>query len=590
MAAAVLTHSYNAARTGANTQETRLTPQDVGNNLLVKLFSLNFNDDLRLEAQPLYVPGVRMNDGKVHDVVYVCTMANNIWAFDANDGSAIWRNPVLLGPPIRPALKPHPGYPNANEIDMWGINIVWGILSTPVIDPDTKRMYVVCWTSPDGSVARAVFNLHEIDITNGSNIRPPIPISTPPIPGSTAQFIPAKQKQRPALLLTAEPKTVFVASAMTHEEGDPTHGWLIAFDIATFRRTAAWCTTPNGSGSGIWQGGRGPAADENGDIYVMTGNYGVQQHGRTLPPANGDLPESFVKLHYAPPANAAVNGRLEAVAWFNPFTDAARPVQNQNGAPDNFQDYDLGSGGPVAIPGMSLVVGAGKDGVLYVLDKDTAKFGKGSDYSRLKQPPVFFTYFPGFGVDAAQISNLNRFYDGKTHHLHGSPVFWNDPTLGPMLFVWGENECLRAWRIAPSGAVTFVAKSAEVASAGLGGTGGMPGGFPTISANDTIPNTGIVWATAPLNGDANKHIVEGVLRAYDATNLDSVPNLDGTPRLKKLWDSKQIPNNTFNHNKFCPPFVADGKVFVPTYDGRVDVYGLVQPPQIENWPTNANKL
>src|SRR5262249_13754500 len=152
-------------------------------------------------------------------------------------------------------------------IDMWGINILWGILSTPVIDPDTKRMYVVCWTSPDGTVARAVFQLHEIDITNGSNVRPPLAIHTPAIPGSTAAFIPSKQKQRPALLLTRVPqKTVFVGFGMTHEAGDPTHGWLIAFDVASFRRTAAWCTTPHGAGAGIWQGGQGPAADASGDL------------------------------------------------------------------------------------------------------------------------------------------------------------------------------------------------------------------------------------------------------------------------------------------------------------------------------------
>jgi len=586
---AVLTRSYDAARTGANTQETNLTPQNVGNNLLVKRFSLNFDDDPRLEAQPLYVPGVMMQ-GNPHDVVYVCTMANNIWAFDAKDGSLLWKR--ALARPIKPKLMPHPGFPTASEIDIWGVNILWGILSTPVIDPDTNRMYVVAWTSPDGSLANASFMLHEIDITNGNDVHQPIAVDTPAIPNSTAKFIASRQKQRPALLLTKGPanKTVFMGCGMTHEEGDTTHGWVIAFDVATFRRTAAWCSTPHGAGSGIWQAAQGPAADQAGDIYVMTGNYGVEQNGRLVPPAQGDLPESFVKLHYAPPADAASAGKLEAVAWFTPFTDAVRPIGGQGGAPDDFQDYDLGSGGPLPLPGLGLVVGAGKDGVVYVLDQDTAKFGQGSDYSKLKQPPIFFTYFPGFGVDAANIANLNRFYDGKTHHLHGSPVFWNNPTLGPMLFVWGENECLRAWRVDASGTISFLAKSAEIASAGMGGIGGMPGGFPTISANGTTPNTGIVWATAPLNGDANKHIVEGILRAYDATNLDPVSNQDGTARLKKLWDSNQIPNNTFNHAKFCPPVVADGRIFVPTYDGRVDVYGLVEPPAMEHLPTNANGL
>src|SRR6266446_6297120 len=104
----VLTRSYDAARTGANNQENTLTPQKVAGNILVKRFSMKFDDDPRLEAQPLYVPRITMNDGKVHDVVYVCTMANNVWAFDAHDGKPIWAKPVNLGHPIKPKLAPHP--------------------------------------------------------------------------------------------------------------------------------------------------------------------------------------------------------------------------------------------------------------------------------------------------------------------------------------------------------------------------------------------------------------------------------------------------------------------------------------------------
>jgi outer membrane protein assembly factor BamB len=593
----VLTRSFDTARTGANTQETILTPQKVAGNVLVKRFSLDFNDDPRLEAQPLYVPGITMNDGKVHNVVYVCTMANNIWAFDANDGTQIWAKPVNLGHPIKPKATPFPGFPTSTEIDLWGVNIHWGILSTPVIDLDTQVMYVVCWTSPDGTVNNAIHQLHAIDITNGQDKHPPLKIKakadsqTPP--GKTpAKFISSRQKQRSSLLLATPNgnggtprKTLFVACAMTHEEGDPTHGWVIAYDVATFRETAAWCTSPNGTGTGIWQAGQGPAADENGDVYVMTGNYGVQDgHGNIVPPAQGDLPESLVKLHYTSPTDPAGAGKLEAVAWFTPFQDH---VRNKNGD-DDFQDYDLGSAGPVPIPGMSMVVGAGKDGVIYVLDKDTAKFGQGSDFSRLKSQPIFFTYFPGFGIDASNVHNLDRLYDGKTHHLHGSPAFWVDPVRGPMLFAWGENECLRAWTIDASGKVSFVAKSAEVASAGAAGRGGMPGGFLAISSNGSTANTGIVWALAPRSDDANKHVVEGILRAYDASALDPVKNADGTPRLKLLWDSKHKPGNKFNFSKFCPPVVADGQIFVPTYDGRVDVYGLVTPPHVGALPTNAN--
>jgi hypothetical protein len=157
-----------------------------------------------------------------------------------------------------------------------------------------------------------------------------------------------------------------------------------------------------------------------------------------------------------------------------------------------------------------------------------------------------------------------------------------------MLFVWGENESLRAWTIDGTGKVTFLAQGAEVASAGLGGIGGMPGGMLALSSNGMIPSTGIVWATAPISGDANKHVVEGILRAYDATNLDPVKNPDGTPRLKLLWHSKQIPGNTFSFSKFCPPVIADGRVLVPTYDGRVDVYELIKTPPHAELPVNAN--
>jgi outer membrane protein assembly factor BamB len=147
-----------------------------------------------------------------------------------------------------------------------------------------------------------------------------------------------------------------------------------------------------------------------------------------------------------------------------------------------------------------------------------------------------------------------------------------------MLFTWGENESLRAWKVDPgTGTVAFVGKGAEVASAQLAaepnGLGGMPGGMLAVSSNGQHPDTGIVWALAPIDGDANHDVVEGIARAYDATQLAPTPIDPFTPRLKLLWDSKRA-GVTFNYSKFCPPAVADGKLFVPTYDGRVDVYTL----------------
>lgn len=228
---------------------------------------------------------------------------------------------------------------------------------------------------------------------------------------------------------------------------------------------------------------------------------------------------------------------------------------------------------------MDLVFGAGKDGVLYVLGKNN--FGNTNkqqidghtQFGSLKSTPIFFTYFHGFGVDSTDLQVLDRNFGGQTHHLHGSPVFWNSPELGPMLFCWGENESLRAWTFDSSGKVTFKAKGLEVASQGVPGLGGMPGGMLALSANREAQHTGIVWATAPINGDGNRFVVEGILRAYDASTFvteSGVPD----PVIKLLWDSKQIPGNTFLYDKFYPPVVANGKVYVTTYSGRVDVYGL----------------
>jgi outer membrane protein assembly factor BamB len=581
----VITRSYHRSRTGANTNETALTPGRIASNVLVKSHTLDFDDDPRLEAQPLYIPQlVLKHDQKAHDVVFVCTMANNVWAYDVKDSSVLWK--TNLGRPITPAPKPHPGFPEATEIDLWGVNIKWGILSTPVIDPDQHKLYVVAWTSTDGSVANSQYELHELDISDGTNVRTRrIQASAPGQAGpgeGVATFIPSKQKQRASLLLTNPTfnggvrKTLFIPFGMTHEDNDPSHGWLIAVDIESFEIKAAWCTSPHQTGVGIWQAGQGPAADEHNAIYLMTGNY-----GKMVQPKAGDFPESLVKLEYSMAADGSA--KLTPVAWFTPFEDFRR---NPTGD-DDFQDYDLGSAGPIPLPEMGLVVGAGKDGVVYVLDQDNAKFGQGSDFSKLKQPPIFFTYFPGFGIDASNIANLDHLFDGKTHHLHASPAFWNSPTRGPMLFCWGENESLRAWTIEASGKFSFVAKGAEIASAGAGGKGGMPGGFLAITSNGATPNTGIVWATAPLSNDANKFVVEGILRAYDASNLDVHPNADGTPRLRLLWHSKHIPGNTFDFSKFCPPVAVDGRVLVPTYSGRVDVYTLVAPPG-GLLPTNAN--
>jgi outer membrane protein assembly factor BamB len=583
----VLTRSYDNRRSGANTNEQSLTPKNVGNLKVLRELAVDAGDDVRIEAQPLYVPGLRMADGQPHDVVFLATMANNVYAFDVNTGAKLWpQGKTNLGTPIKPvpngARTPNGQQPT--DIDLYGINHLWGILSTPVIDIDTKALYVVNWSSPDGTRPHAVHRLNALDITTGQPVHPPLVIHGDAAPN--AHFDSPQQKQRSALLLSPlrQPggphvkKTLFMPAGMTAEDAKGTHGWVAAFDVDSFQQTAGWCSTPQSLAGGIWHAGQGASSDDQGNIFVMTSNGGW--NGTT------DLAESFVRLHYQA-------GTLNVVDWFNPFRDDERPKPTGNGY--DFRDQDLGSAGPILPENTNLVVGAGKDGVLYVLNRDN--LGKKSvdqnDTVLADNKPllnaVFFTYFPGA---LNPLLNVNGFPDGKTHHLHGSPVAWASGTHGTMLFVWGENAPLRAWTLQPDGNITFLAESLETASAFATIFNAMPGGMITLSANGG--QNGLVWGSVPVKGawnelarndsgppnqgNANQEIVEGVLRAYDASTFSGT-NPNGNPRMKLLWESTSPGNpretdTRYTYNKFCPPVVADGKVLLTTYDGRVIIYGL----------------
>ncbi len=580
---AVLTRSYNNSRNGANTSEHVLTPEKLAARGLVRMrLPLPGEapmDDPRVEAQPLYVPGLTMRDGKAHNVIFACSMGNSVYAYDADSGHLIAPYPVSLGPPV-PASKTTV----MADIAYWGINQRWGILSTPVIDMDSKTMYVINWTlEKDG---QRVFRLNALDLVTGKPRLPARAVQCEYGEGKDyTAFDPNLQKQRAALLLTpllqsgSKPvkKVLYMACGESQEGAAGHHGWVVAFDTATLRTSASWCVTPSGQGGGIWQSGQGPSADGEGNIYVMTSNGDFTLTRQT---ANGvgNYAECFVKLHYTPPEPGKELGRLDVLGWWCPFRDQDRTEVEDY----DFRDQDLGSTGPVLPPGTDFVLGAGKDGILYTFDR--GHLGNAPwNYSDLKQnPPPFVTYDPPTGTSST--GNLDFFAkDDKTHHLHGTPVAWQSPDHGLILYLWGENEYLRAWQLdAATGHVTLFGKGAELATAD-GRHGGMPGGMVTLSANGSATHTGIVWATTPIYGDSSRYINPGILRAYDATQLDPRPNADGTPRLKLLWDSvdgdsgkgtNDAPAFPFNFDKFCPPVVADGKVIVATYDGHIDVYTL----------------
>ena len=453
---AVTTRSFDLARTGANVHETILTPAAVRARGIKRLFSLTVPGDARgCEAQPLIVPGLMLPNGAVHDVVFLATMANQVFAFDANDGEQLWER--TLGQPIN----------GSEEIDDHTINDHWGIISTPVIDLAAGVLYACAWISADGDLAeRAILPARAAPrrrLADAGSLSIWRARRTIRVTGRrSSKFRSAERKQRAALALTGG--AVLIPFGTIQETAATARGWLIAVDTKSWTIGASWCSTARGSGGGIWHSGAGPAVDAQGFIYVVTGNGDFD--GVT------DFGESIVKLRYTPPATGRA-GALAVVDWWTPWTDDGRTGGNPEGAvamamttakprPSNFRlgphlarlgmmpmgmatgewsDQDFGSGGPVLAPGGTLLV-AGKDGILYTAS--TSSLGKttpadlepakvAANYAKLKAPPIFYTYYPGPAPSAEpeNVETLNIYFAQRTHHLHGTPVLWQSAAARP---------------------------------------------------------------------------------------------------------------------------------------------------------------
>jgi hypothetical protein len=556
----VLERSYNPARTGANTVETILTPDNVRSsaNQFHKRFVMSV--DGKIEGSPLYASGVNIAGG-THNVLYVATMHNTVFAFDADTGtqlSARWLGNPVTGDDLH-NLKPTT------------IHQEWGIASTPVIDRVTGTLYVVRWGYENG-VSGPTFRLFGLDMSNLSNEK----FGSVQIDGynvGTTQFNRYRQMQRAALALTKKPtgeQAVVIAFGGGEGQGSPS-GWVVAFDTAKLASGGApvnvWCSDPDnsagtGGGGGVWMANAAPAIDANGDIYVVTGNgpynpqFGVDQLG-----------ESVVRLTWTP----GNPGSLYTSDWFTPFRDIDR-----DGA---HKDQDLAAGGIIALPdGPGLIVG-GKDGVYYHVNR-TAMGQR--DFSKLIDPPFVasFDYLPWNGHtslfdDLNQVTSTDPFTighvdQGRTPHIHGTGIYFDH-----WLFVHGENNVVHVFS-AENGNFnpTPVARGTAIASFGTSSPGGMPGGILSLSANGTA--NAILWANEasgnlPSDPDANLAPTPDILRAYDVSTV-------GTGVLQQIWDSETDPNDHLGAaTKFAPPLVAGGKVYQATYDNRVVAYGLGAP-------------
>lgn len=503
----MLTQHNNAARTGANLSETLLSTRSVTPKTFGKLGTLVV--DGYLYAQPLYVQNVRVPGKGLHNVIYLATAHNSVYAFDADDLTAkkpLWK--VNLGPSV-PATEVY----TTKWTDM---RIEIGVTSTPVIDPSANTIFVEAKTKENGTYVQ---RLHALDITTGAEkAGGPVEIKAS-VPGTgmasakgQVAFDSVKQLQRPALLLTNG--TVYLAFG-SHADSPPFHGWILGYNARTLIQTCTFNLTPNGEEGAIWQAGMGMAADPVGNIYAMVGNGTFDADSGGL-----DYGNSILKLAPKP-------GTLSVSDYFTPY--------NQASLSEN--DQDTGASGPLLIPNTNLLLGGGKNGWLYLTQ--TGKMGhyQSSDDSQI--------------VQSFQITHGN---------CHGSAVYWNGP-VGPQVYIWPEFAHLTAFKLNAGKLNPTPASSSAVAV-----PDGMPGAFLSVSADGSKAGTGIVWSSAPYDANANWDTVPGILRAYDASDLNH-----------EIWNSKMVParDDAGMFAKFCAPTVVNGRVYLSTFSNQLQVYGLL---------------
>jgi hypothetical protein len=625
-----LTRARDNARSGWNPNETVLSQKSVATRGIIRSTTIPVYGDARgMEAQPLILPNVKLPDGSKHDVMVLPSMANIVRGVDAHSGVELWKNVPTLGTPVTGNTPTGPRKPRPDgcvgdfpTIDCHGINDKWGVLSTGVIDPDTQRLYLVAWVSPDRTPQNAKHFVFVLNVADGSQVAPPVLVDAK---SGTQSYSGTMRKQRSSLVLTNVNgrKTVFWASGTVQESGNKAAGWIFAFDCAT-NSIATALAMSEGEGAGIWMGGQGLVADQQGFLYAITSNGDFD--------ADKQWGESFIKVQYSPAAGGS-KASLKVVDHWTPWTDWARAGQaklpaaeratklagasapsealkavvgsgmmhmslkgaklqadvDERGTPvlrvypqamanGAWSDEDWGSAGPACIFALGVCVATGKDGIGYPIKaanmggttvKDLAD--PKANCAKLAAPPTYLTMSPG-PVDPCPPDpmTLNFFPWGDSAHLHMTPVQYFDPVLKSWtLFVWGENAQLHKWAVSSTGALKYIAQSNEYASADVRGNppGGMPGGFCTGSSNGADPNSALLVCTIPY-GDANMNLVNGRLLVYDAVHLAA----DGS--LKVLWDSQRW-GWSFLFNKFDPPVIDGGQIFVANYSGGVDVYKLV---------------
>ncbi|MGB7728338.1 MAG: hypothetical protein WBL50_09920 [Candidatus Acidiferrum sp.] len=498
--ARVLAYHNDVARTGQNLEENILTLSNVNAEQFGKVGFLN--TDGLVDAEPLYVSNLTIGTG-AHNVVFVATEHDSVYAFDADSLAQLW-HVTVLGPNETPS----------DDRQCGQVTPEIGITATPVIAFNDERgtMYLVAMSKDkNGNYFQ---RLHALDIASGAEISgspTTIEASFPNLHGVTT-FDPKQYKERASLLLLDD--ILYTSWASHCDEGEYT-GWVIGYSAATLKRVNVLNLTPNGNDGAIWMSGAGPAADAQGNIYLLDGNgtFDTTLNSSGFP-IHGDFGNAFLKL-------SAKNGKLAVADYFNMHNTLA----------ESGHDEDLGSGGALLLPdcvdasghSWQLAVGAGKDRRIYVVNRNS--MGK---YTPRKNSAI---------------------YQEIDHALSG-PVYSMPAYFNNAVYFGAVNDTLKAFSISN-------AKLVPEPSSKTAAHFAYPGATPSVSANGT--SNGIVWAVEARGSEA------AVLHAYDAKNL-------GT----ELYNSTHAHGrDAFADNKFITPMIANGRVFVGTLTG-VMVFGLLQ--------------
>lgn len=500
--ARVLTSQYDNMRTGANLDEKILTPANVNTRQFGKLFAFQVNGDVY--AQPLYLPDVEIPGKGRHNVLFVATESDSVYAFDADGQSKepLWRAQLANpGEGIKPLSE--------SDVSCFFIAPQVGITSTPVIDLQSGTLYVLARTKETKGLASAdqyKQKLHALAITTGvEKFAGPVEIKAAIThAGGQISFNPRTENPRAALLVANG--SVYLTWASSCDEG-PYYGWVMAYDAQTLSQRSVFNTSPDKHFSGIWQGDAGPAADKDGNVFAVTGNG--EFDGTT---AGRNFGDSVLK--FGPDSQ-----HLALADYFTPSN------QEQLNARDN----DLGSSGPVLLPDQAgphrhLLLTAGKEGKIYVIDRDN--MGK---------------FQPGDDPHAVQTISAS-------HGAFGAMAYWNQN-----VFFIGSEARLE----------DFSVEGGQLRLKAAGNTKFLDSGAtPAVSSNGK--QDGIVWAASSKNWNEQAGR-PAVLYAYDASDVH-----------RELYTSEQngARDRAGVALRFVIPTVVNGRVYLGA-KGEVDVYGLL---------------